>query len=311
MRGSLLCLVFFLLLSASPAGAGPRLVELAVKPRVEVPPSGVLKVRELASISCDDEGLASSLGSVELRLDPAGGFVSLEELAEMVASSSRVPARLSLRGPSRVELVSGEVDGAGGFLLAEVGAAIARASGFDGRVELSVSPSFVDNIRGGRILPPGRIAPGSQTATLWVEKGGRRFSVPVSLRWFGRAVAVRSSVPRGKRIEASDLQVVEVAWRQDARWISDPASAVGAVARRPLAAGHLLTGGDLERSWAVRRGQTLLALARFGGVEVSVRAKSLDNGAVGDSIRLKNLLSGRIFVGKVLEGGVAIVEGSI
>ncbi len=42
-----------------------------------------------------------------------------------------------------------------------------------------------------------------------------------------------------------------------------------------------------------------------------MRAKSLDDGAVGDSIRLKNLLSGRIFVGKVLEGGVAIVEGSI
>ncbi|MCF7976969.1 MAG: flagellar basal body P-ring formation protein FlgA [Chromatiaceae bacterium] len=80
--------------------------------------------------------------------------------------------------------------------------------------------------------------------------------------------------------------------------VLEPASIIGQVARRALAAGIPLQQRQFEAKPLVRRGQQVSVEARGANFRVSREGKALDTGALGDSVRVqfghRDLINARV-----------------
>ncbi|NPA32270.1 MAG: flagellar basal body P-ring formation protein FlgA [Aquificae bacterium] len=80
------------------------------------------------------------------------------------------------------------------------------------------------------------------------------------------------------------------------------------VAKREIRKGETIRRQDLRRAFAVRRGETVRAVYRKGGLEITFRAKALDSGFVGGRVRVLSPF-GKVLRGEVSgEGEVKILD---
>lgn len=84
----------------------------------------------------------------------------------------------------------------------------------------------------------------------------------------------------------------------------------GKVARRTLLPGRLIPVGSVRDAWLVERGSTVQALFQHGSLEITVSGVPLENGSVGDLIRVRNIDTGVVFTGIVLADGSVKVTAS-
>ena len=120
-----------------------------------------------------------------------------------------------------------------------------------------------------------------------VRVTGRAYAtldVPV----LGRAVAA------GTEITASDIEWVSVRAdrvRPDA--VLDPEALIGFETRRMLRAGEPVRSYDLQRPMMVERGELVTLIFEAPGIQLSVRARAMENAADGELARFVNLQSNR------------------
>ena len=70
---------------------------------------------------------------------------------------------------------------------------------------------------------------------------------------------------------------------------------------RDIPAGGVLRSHDFRRAVLVKQGQSaLLTLGQKGNFEIKVRVEALQDGRMGEQIRLKNPESGRLLSGTVM-----------
>lgn len=79
-------------------------------------------------------------------------------------------------------------------------------------------------------------------------------------------------------------------------------------ARTLIRAGSVLTKNQVSVTPLVVRNQPTRVTAVNGSLMVRMKAMAMDNGAAGDHVRLKNLQTGKIFVGLVEADGTVIVD---
>jgi flagella basal body P-ring formation protein FlgA len=120
-----------------------------------------------------------------------------------------------------------------------------------------------------------------------VRVTGRAYAtldVPV----LGRAVAA------GTEITANDIEWVSVRAdriRPDA--VLDPEALIGFETRRMLRAGEPVRSYDLQRPLMVERGELVTLIFEAPGIQLSVRARAMENAADGELARFVNLQSNR------------------
>ncbi|MFM8454202.1 MAG: flagellar basal body P-ring formation chaperone FlgA [Gammaproteobacteria bacterium] len=73
----------------------------------------------------------------------------------------------------------------------------------------------------------------------------------------------------------------------------------GKIARRNLKAGTVLIPDDLQKQKLIQRGQIVSVQARRGTLLVSTQGKALNDGFMGESIKVENLNSKRVIQGTV------------
>lgn len=132
--------------------------------------------------------------------------------------------------------------------------------------------------------------------------------VPVSVISDMTVVRVNRSLPRGTILSKHDLQALLVK-RSPAHLplIDHIEEAIGSALKRPLTAGTELQHSMLEAPVVVKRGdQTVIAA---GNAQLSVRmtGKALQDGAIGEQIRVQNLASKRTIQGEVQADGSILV----
>lgn len=156
-------------------------------------------------------------------------------------------------------------------------------------------------------LPDGPIP---SPTTLWVDvfsdghRAGRAWARVEVFRGRPTLLLVRN-VRRGQVLTAEDVEVRagEAPWGA----LSDPADAVGKRMVRALRANSALLERDLEAVPVVDRGDTVLLVAKVGGVMASVPGKALESAGVGEMVRVENLSSGQTVSGLLRDGGVVAV----
>ncbi|MFZ5663453.1 MAG: flagellar basal body P-ring formation chaperone FlgA [Pseudomonadota bacterium] len=122
-----------------------------------------------------------------------------------------------------------------------------------------------------------------------------RLYVPVRVRRSVPVLVVRQPVAPGAPVPAEALAVEtrEVAGLASPG-LSDPAQAVGQLARRLLVPGTVLTARDLAAAPVIRRGDAVALIARAGGIEVRAEGRALGDAAPGDRVNVENLATRRI-----------------
>ncbi len=156
-------------------------------------------------------------------------------------------------------------------------------------------------------LPRG---PLPSPATVWVdvlvdgERAGRAW---VRLEVF-RSRPVLVLVHNGRRGQELTRDDVEVRGGNAVPGaLTDPAEALGKRLARGLKAGSPLTARDLETVPVVDRGDTLLLVARVGGVTASLPGRAMEPAGIGDMLRVESLSSGQTLSGVLRDGGVVEV----
>lgn len=109
-------------------------------------------------------------------------------------------------------------------------------------------------------------------------------------------------VPQGQAIAERDLSSVELrADRIGPTAITDPSAIVGMTPARPIPAGQPISTQDIRRQVVVARNSTVTMIYSLPGVTLTAMGKAMDDGGIGDTIRISNLQS-RNVVTAVVEG---------
>jgi flagella basal body P-ring formation protein FlgA len=125
-----------------------------------------------------------------------------------------------------------------------------------------------------------------------------------------RTVVISSGLlQRGTRIQAEQVELAE----RDAKTLGGVVverveDVLHAEVVRDIPAGSVLRGSDIRPAWLIRKGQLVqLSWSPTPGFQISARVEALDNGRMGEPVRLKNRDSGRIISGVVT--GLGTVSG--
>lgn len=167
-------------------------------------------------------------------------------------------------------------------------------------------PTCTQALRG--FLPPGSHLPGSTTVGVRCE-GATPWTlhVPVIVKAKDNVVVLKRLVTRNTSITAKDvgLEMREISAADE--YIRDTSQVVGKLAKRPLNASTTLAPAMLSAPLLVRRGQQVVIVANTQGVDVRMQGVALNEGGVGDRIKVRNESSKRIVEATVIEAGVAQV----
>ena len=77
----------------------------------------------------------------------------------------------------------------------------------------------------------------------------------------------------------------------------------GKVARRTLLPGRYIPVSSLREAWLVEQGASVQVLFVAGALTISATAVTLQPGAAGDFVKVRNIDSGKVFSGTVMADG--------
>lgn len=131
--------------------------------------------------------------------------------------------------------------------------------------------------------------------------------VSVEIKKYMNVAVLNRDVKFGEVITPDMLSIEERLVNQ--RGVIETASQIeGMQTTRFIQAGRILTYSDLKKENVLKKGQLVKAVFGKDDFEVSVTAQSEENGAVGDTIKIKNLDSNKVFAARIEERGLVRIE---
>lgn len=109
----------------------------------------------------------------------------------------------------------------------------------------------------------------------------------------------------------ADLQWASVADRTlPANAVYEPHELIGRTPRRGLPAGTPVLAADLKRPVVVAKGALVTLILQTPSMRLTARGRALDEGGIGDSIRVVNAQSRTVVAGVVLANGQVAVDAA-
>jgi flagellar basal body P-ring formation protein FlgA len=133
--------------------------------------------------------------------------------------------------------------------------------------------------------------------------------VPALIRIYDAVLVTARPIPRGATLTPHDIRLEsrDVAHLREGVLV-DPEQAVGQVTRRPLEMGEVLSPAAVKPARLVHRGEKVTILAQGNRLEVRATGEALADGAAGEPIRVRNLLTKKIIHGVVAGSGLVQVR---
>ena len=131
--------------------------------------------------------------------------------------------------------------------------------------------------------------------------------LPVTIKAFGPAWVVTSSVAPGAVLTANDAAQAEVDWAEEsAAVMANPEMWIGQVAARQLVAGQALRQTMVRPPQLFRAGAQVKVIAQGPGYAIASAGQAMSAGAVGQIVRIR-MDNGRIVSGTVSDVGTVVV----
>ncbi len=148
--------------------------------------------------------------------------------------------------------------------------------------------------------------------TLFLGEGmTQSFTVTARVRLYDTVAVSAHRLDRHEVVAPDDIRLErrEVTYLADA-YFSDPSGLIGKRTRRLASAGKILTASDVERIPLVRRGSGVMVSVVIGAVTVSSKAKALEDGCLGDHIRVQDIGTRKRLTGIVADERLVILDAS-
>jgi flagella basal body P-ring formation protein FlgA len=144
--------------------------------------------------------------------------------------------------------------------------------------------------------PAALVAPAAPAATSAAAKPAA--AAPAAEK---TTVVARQLIQRGSLLQPAMLEEVKrPALGLDPQAVSSLKDLLYSEATRDLTAGQVLRSSDFRRAVLVKQGQSaLMSVGQDKGFQITVRVEALQDGRMGEQIRLKNPDSGRLLTGTV------------
>lgn len=277
--------VFALLLSAGGASAEELTVEIDRLP--ESAASSFL-LRDIARFSgpADVVSLAG-----DARVKVRRRYLWRSDVVAALVDRGVGGVTLRLLMPPKIAAGKGES-------LPELESLVKRLSGWDGIVRARGAVT----LPAGDLVSPKAIRPGASSVTFRIGTNDGVREIPVSLEWLQRIVVTRRIIESGVVLAADDLEVKQVQITTPLNALSDVSQAVGRMTGRRLGEGERVSGSFLSAVPVVRRGDSVSIVVRKGTLSLRIPGEVLEDGAVGDKVRVRNVQSKRILEASVVSG---------
>ena len=279
---------FFLLILLAPFSAGAtETLQISIPDVVRVE-SDACALWEVAGIS-GPQTLARRAGELLLMIE--NGVITREQVIDALKVSGLENVRIELKMPAIVRVekgapVPGRSSQEEGYRdLAEL---IKSLAAWDGEVEVRHQGGVPD----GRLVSPASIVPGTAAATLrFRDASGTERSLAVRLTWTQPALILTRSLRRGDIISEADITVRQIRVSRPGVLASRVSDVVGRSITRNLSQGEALPLNLVIDTPIIERGKSVTILVRSGGLVVKTRGEAMESGALGDTIRVRNITS--------------------
>lgn len=129
-------------------------------------------------------------------------------------------------------------------------------------------------------------------------------AVPMAHAGRGTAVVPERTIYPGEELLADMVREVDVTNPNlRAGYAEITSEVLGKVTTRTLLPGRTIPVAALRDSWAVERGKTVQLIFSGNGLTITAAGTPLENAAIGDLIRVRNIESGLIVSGTVMDNG--------
>lgn len=117
-------------------------------------------------------------------------------------------------------------------------------------------------------------------------------------------VTLARSLPRGAVLRSEDLILKTLKLTSfQTPYVNDPVNAIGKKLKRALAAGTALTASIIELPKTIRRGDQVVIVSGGKGLQVRMMGEALEDGVVGERVRIRNMNSKKEVEGRVQADG--------
>ena len=136
-----------------------------------------------------------------------------------------------------------------------------------------------------------------------------RIFVPATIISYEDVVMMVSSLSRNQAVKRTDIELRKTNLSTLPRgYFTRLQDVIGKVARRDLYANTVLGPMYLKLPYLVKRGERITIISKSKGIVIKTAGIALENAEKGAVLKVKNISSGRVVEGKVIESGVVKVS---
>jgi len=133
--------------------------------------------------------------------------------------------------------------------------------------------------------------------------------VPVTISVYGKVLVASRQLQKDSVLTAADIKLA----RNNLAYLSHGyyetlKNGVGMKLKRRISAGTVLTPAMLKKPRVITRGQKITIMAQSGSMLVRMQGKALNNGAIGDRIKVINIKSRKKLEGIITVAGEVKVD---
>lgn len=305
------CCWFFLLYPVYAEG-----IVVAVPREVHVTGSQ-LTLGDIAEVSGDGEARIASLRQIRLGSMPTPGnsiVLTKEALGERLVSSGADLNGITWEIPEAISIIADGQVISRQLLVDKSVAAIQSLSGMPmGSPDLKVT--LESNVRDVTVapgqseitvsLPNGIRYTGNTNVQALISVNGK-LSAKLTLRFdvklFRQVVVAARQIAAKEVLTSAALRLERLdVGRVSGSYYTQTDKVAGLAVRRALVPGTPIADTMLEKPVVIKRGKTVSIRARIGALEVSAAGQAMQDGVEGQFIRVKNITTGRVVSGKVID----------
>lgn len=285
-------LCMFLLLTGGAAAAPGYSLSVSLPDAIECR-DGAFYLGEYAEFAGEDALAGAASMAV---LEPRGGYLTRGDVIAALAKTALAGHDISLSMPDRVSVLPEP----------RIAARLRLIANWKWRIDVQgVSDEHLSGADDFKL--PRQVAPGARAVSVKIVRGEKAAGKQAKLRWFQPVVYSLSDLRRGDKIYAHTLACRIDTVGMTKRYASDPGQLTGGELDEPVFAGHAITFDQVKKDGAVRSGTLISLVANVGGLGVTVKGIALERGVPGDVIRVRNLSSRKVVMGKVIDAERVVI----
>ena len=248
---------------------------------------------DIAKITGGSRENRKALSELVLYTDD-GHTLTRDFVLRAINTSEAADARIELFMPTKIFLEEPEFEGnltetqepAKNRTLKDLEPFIKNLASWNGEVEISANSQVPD----GKIIDPTSIIVGTPGVTLrFRDENGRVKSLPVRLTWYQNIVMASRNINKGDKLTTGNLMTrkQKISKSSSGLYASNFNEVVGFLAEKRFKQGEPITLNSVSSPRILKKGRTVTIIARYNGAKVSTAGILMDDGAVGDWVRVR------------------------